>query len=668
MKRVFSVFFLLTINSFLAVAQQQRQEIFEGSFSIIENEEGEARYGFFLNEEGEKVKNGEFVFKSEYLDSAENFFQRRINGFYSNGKKDRKWIYQNNIYSININTVNERFQVQSNVDGTTQRLEANFKNGIAEGQWKLEEYRIEASEQKERTKWLQVNFLNGRMIDNFVFSGYVDDMKTEISGKFSKQHFFDGEWELKFFRDSVEFVEKRVFDNGFLISLIQKDVTNDIVFHEIDNSRVRQKLDNVRRGVSDIDYTIGNDFFGVSFDDGFPLFSEESISQRFGNDILIRVFSILTESGKVPGLDLAGVEKLRPGGTRRFEYTFTAEERRVLDETQTQLAAYASDLEKFVNNTTLSLNRQKSDSLSFSFKLAEKLLSNFKVVENNLDLLMSDSFKYQSKRTYFRSGIEGIASMDTIRYTYDGEEKKRFIENPVDFSDSDKIVFSIGEYVKAKGKIVEELDPFFKEAIIDIEQDMVSQQLEEDLVNSIQEVNDTYDIQRGVDTADEDGVILTRFHVALYANFQRKLDNLMQEYSTAEGFEEKQEKGLEIINMAQIYKEAYEPIGDVRRKLQQLDEAYTKISYNPYMDRHDIKTRIKRNIYFAAIDHLLPDYRDRIIEENEFTEIPGLIEEMNAAFDRLFEIANKPDSETRTIERRLRRESSPNRIKRILDI
>lgn len=649
-------------------SQQRINEVYEGDYSIIDSEQGKARYGFYTDEDGMKIKNGSFSFASEHIDSLDSFFQRKINGTYSNGLKDKKWTYVNNVFKIKINTVSDKFQVQSTVDGKVQKLNAEFESGKASGNWRLEEYSVEQSEQTDRLRLLVANFHDGRLRGDFLFDGKIDGQQIKINGQFSKEHFFDGEWELSYMRDSVEFLEKRIFENGFLLSLNQKDLTNDIVFHDIINTRVKEKIQNVKSGVEEIDYTIGNDFFGNAFDDGFPLFSEESISQRYGNEVLAQVFNLIIDPGIIIGMDLEGITKLRPGGTRRFEYTLTNREKEALNEAETLVTNYTSDLEKFVNNTTLSLNRQRSDSLSYSFRLAERMLKNFKLIGENIELLKSDNFKYQSKRTYFRSGIEGVNPVDTIRYTFDGEERQRIIANSVDFSDSDKVIFNIKEYVEEQALIIERLDPFFKDEIIIIEQDMVSQQLEEDLLNSLAKVKETYDIQRGFESMDKDGVILTRFHISMFQNYERKLDLLMQAYSTSDGFEEKQERGLEILNLAQTYYEAYEPIGEVRKKLQQLDEAYTKISYNPYMDRHDIKTRIKRNIYFAAIDYLLPDYRERIINAEDFEEIPDLIEEMNSVFNRLIEIANKPDSETRSIERRLRRESNPNRIKRIIDL
>jgi|GEM_PF-3375738 len=668
MKKKILIILIYLATFSLANAQRKPVRNFDGPFSINQVESGNAKYQFFLDENEEEVLHGNFFFSSESMDTTGLFIQRKINGIYSEGLKDKNWTYTNNTFKVNIKTITDRFQVQSTVSGLSQKLEANFDQGKPTGKWRLEESLIEESRTSERLKFLEANFRNGRMIGGFEFEGVLDDEKIHIKGQFNPGHFFDGVWNFSFFKDTIEYKEERIYDDGFLVSLVQRDITNNIVLHEITYDRVKSKLLNSRAGVDEIDYKIGDDFFGIAFDDGFPFFSEEEISQKFGNDLLARVFNLITDKGSVTGLELSGIDVINPGATRRFEYTLTSKEKDLLEQALVLAINYSSDLEKFVNNTTLSLNKQRSDSLSFSYRYAERMLENFNVVKENIELLQSDYFKYQSKRTYYRAGIEGLPEQDTIRYNFDGEQRLKVIPNPITFSDSDAIVQNIFDFIRKKGEVVDSLDPFFKESILEIEQYLVSQQLEEDLILFMNKIEETFEVQRGVDAIGEDGVILTRFHISMYENYQNKLNLLMQDYSNIEDFEEKQEVGLRILNLIKTYLDAYEPVGEVRKKLQQLDEAYTKMSYNPYMDRHDIKTRIKRNIYFAAVDHLLPDYRERIINVENFEEIPSLISEMNIAFDRLFEIAKLPDSETRSMERRLRRESNPSRIKRILEI
>ncbi|MFC0657431.1 hypothetical protein ACFFF3_15570 [Mongoliitalea lutea] len=634
----------------------------------MENVIGSANFNYYLNASGDTVLHGGFSFVSENVDSLGRFIQRRVNGTYHEGKKDKVWQYIHNTFEVSINTVNERFQVQTSLNGTTQKLEANYDMGEASGMWKLEEFMVDDGKLSKQLKNLQVNFQESRLIGPFSFFVHSPPNSTQIKGQFNTRHFFDGKWELTYRKDSIDYHEERLYDDGFLISLVQKDNSNGITIFEVSFDRVKQKLQDAREGKEGIDFKIGSDFFDVFFDDGFPYFSKEEISQKNGNEILNDLFSLISSNTLVIGLKLEGSPELLPAATRRFEYTLTAKERELLDKAEKSVNRYISDLEKFVNNTSLALYRQRSDSLSFSFRYAERILGNLQIVRDNLDLLHSDYFKYQSKRTYFRPGVEGLLAYDTVRYSYDGQQRSKVIPNEVDFSNSDLIIQNLFTYVEKKGAIIETLDPFFKSSIIEIEEFLVSQQLEEDILMYLKRVEETYDVKRGIDAVDKDGVILTRFHVAMYSNYEQKRDLLMQEYTNLIDFEKKQAVGLEILELTKVYIDAYAPVGEVRKKLQQLDEAYTRMSYNPYMDRHDIKTRIKRNIYFAAIDHLLPSYRENIIDAESYEEIPRLLTEMDAAFQRLFELAKLPDSETQVIERRLRRESNPNRIKRILEL
>lgn len=644
---------------------QAQQKNYSGEFRLSESEVGTARYSYVEGDSSEKIKTGPFSYSFEKYSSNSNSIKRSIQGQYVNDLKDGRWIYETNKYDVNIESINERFQIRASVDGQLTKAEVGYQRGKAQGDWKIETQELKNGRLQGQKELLTAKFSNGRMVDQFL---YRNQNGTEISGSFNTSHFFNGLWKLKYRRDSVNYEEERIYDDGFLVELKLKNIDDDLILYDLSYRRVKEKLGNVRRGVGDISYKIGDEFFGVLFDDGFPVFSEEELSQTYGNQFITDAMNIFVEEEFLSEINLVGLLAVDPGATRRFEYTFSEKENIALQESSQLLSQYISDIEKFINNTTLTLNRQRSDSLAYSYRLLDSTLNKLKILEVNTNRLLGSEFKYQSRNTYFKEGIEGINRFDTVRYSYNNEERVRVFDNKVSVTNGEGIILNIRNYIQAKADLIDRLDPFMKESIIEIEKDLVSQQLEEDIVKYLAQVDEIYQIQRGLNVLDDDSIPLTNLHLELYANYQRKLERRMQTYSEAEGFEEKQKAGLEIIGLSQTFIDVYEPAGKLREMTKKLDEAYTRYSYNPYMDRHDIKTRIKRNIYFAAIDILIPSFRKDLVETQDYNEIPSIIKEMEETFERLFEIAKLDDSETRSLERRLRRENNPNRIKRLLDI
>lgn len=638
---------------------------FSGPF-LLDEEEGNAEFSFFMEDSVRKI-SGPFNYNSEYFNDEGIFVQRTISGEYSEGRKAGAWTYLNNYFDIKVKSVGKNFQVQSDVSGRTSALKANYQAGLASNKWIYEEQVIENGSLSHRDKLVEVIFNRGKMAGPFSYQSDDPNFPMKITGAFSDDGYFDGEWNLDYFVDSVRYLEKRIYKGGFLTNLQVENINEGILIHEVSYETVVNKLEMLTQEDADLDFAVGDKPFGLLFDDGFRSFSEEEVSQYLGNEVLGTVLNTF-QSDVITGLDLEGAGRIEIGSTRRFEYTFTRREQTALQELSELIDQRTSDIQKFISNTSLYLNRQKSDSLAFSYKFHENSLNKYEILRKEIDRLKGDEFKYQSREFYYKDGIVGIDRIDTISYTFDGESRFRIFDNGVSLQNGDGIIFNILAYAKQKAENLDQFDPFMRASLIDIERDIESQQLEESILVYLDSLEQIFDVKRGFDVVDSDSIPLTYFLLDMYSNYHKKLDIKMQAYSNADGFAELQESGLEIIGLVQAYIEAYEPIGLVRSRMKVIDEAYTRYDYNPYMDRHDIKTRTKRNIFMAAMEYLLPDYRNRIIALDDYEELLPLIEEMEEAFERLLEISTLPDSETRSMERRLRRESNPERIKRVLGI
>ncbi|MCC5939190.1 MAG: hypothetical protein JJU34_18060 [Lunatimonas sp.] len=645
----------------------EAQDIFtyKGSFSLGD-EVGEAEYSFFVRD-SINVFDGPFFYSSEYFDEAGRFVQRRISGIYENGKKHGNWIYKNNFYDITVETVTDNFKAETTINGLSTSLRAVYESGKAIGNWVFEEKEVVNGKTGKNAKSLEVFFSEGMKAGPFRFSMDGSEGQTLVRGNFSADSFFDGEWSMEYSIDAVKYFETRMYDNGFLTNLRLENRNESVAVFDVEYESVIEKLAALQREDSDLDFKMGDRSFGLVFDDGFPSISEEEASQFLGNKVLGEALNVL-KSREIGGLELEGIDLIDFGATRRFEYTFTKAEEAALSEAADLIDQSISDIQKFINNSSLSLNRQKNDSLAFSFKLYENSLAKFELLSQEVERLKGDEFKYQSRDFYYQDGIQGINRVDTITYTFDGESRYRIVDNGASLVNGEGIVFNMLAYAQQKAEYISRFDSFLRNSLLEIEREIASQQLEEDILSYLDSLEARFDVGRGFDVMDSDGIPLSNFLLGLYYNFNKKLDISRQAYSNAEGFRARQEIGLDMIGLIQAYLKAYEPIGMVRKRMEILDEAFTRYDYNPYMDRHDIKTRTKRNIYLAAMEYLLPDYRNRIIEVEDYRELLPLIAEMNDAFDRLVEIASMPDAETRTMERRLRRESNPDRIRRVLDL
>jgi hypothetical protein len=670
--KISALLFLLLIASTIPSFSQTKDlpknlQRYEGPYTLNEYEQGVASYSYTVDKDGNHIKSGIFSYRNEFFDNDNKLIQRHFSGNYTNGLKSGKWNYSNHVYDINLITVTEKLQLKADINGVRTRLEGNYVNGKAHGQWKFEEQKIKNEREIGVMDVTTLNFKDGRMVGSFRYRSLQVDNLVNVEGRFNDDHFMHGKWVLEYITDSIPIREFRTYENGFLLDLRIIHVLKDSVLTDITYNRVREKLENINSGEPDLPYQVGDRYFGFLFDDGFPELSSYKISQLQGNKILEKAITPIT-ARRISGLNLEGIEALLPGATRRFVYTYTEAESNALSETSQKLQHYISYIDGVINNPTLTLHRQRSDTLAFTYKFLANTLDKLNILKENVALLESDEFKYQSRNTYFANGIEGVHRVDTIRYTFDEEERVRLFDNDVSIRDEAGIVFNLQAYVDVKANTIERLAPFVSASITEIERDLINTRTEQNILLHIDSVTAVFNVDRGINSVDQYNIPLTRTLVSLYDNYQRKLDSKMQEYSTASEFEIRQAAAMNIIEMSQIYIDAYQQLGVLPRRLEVLNQSYMKLSYNPYMDTYDIPTRIKRNIYTASILYLIPYIQNQVVNAEDYREIPSHLTTLEQTFDRLLEISELEDSATKSMERRLRRENNPERIKRILNI
>ena len=98
-----------------------------------------------------------------------------------------------------------------------------------------------------------------------------------------------------------------------------------------------------------------------------------------------------------------------------------------------------------------------------------------------------------------------------------------------------------------------------------------------------------------------------------------------------------------------------------------LDSAFTRYIPNPFFDR-PAESRIKSHIYQRGAVRLFEYYKELLKNASDHIEINERVEQIFRLRERLTELAARDDEETDRINKSLRRENVPERIKRILGL
>jgi hypothetical protein len=262
--------------------------------------------------------------------------------------------------------------------------------------------------------------------------------------------------------------------------------------------------------------------------------------------------------------------------------------------------------------------------------------------------------------------------VDSIRYDFDGEERVRAVVNEACVTDGKDVILNIDRFLKVLKEHLTATAGFLDGELKLLKREQQLTDTEERILALTDSVFVRYTGHTETDSdngSNGDDGQASELHRAVFRNLMvQSRKRMMQDYSNLENYTEKQEKGLRILDLLNTLLDAHPRLEEVNGMPEKLDEAFTAFEYNPYMGRHDIKVRKKKRIYDRAMLDLWPHVLRQLDSEKDHARMASVLDETFRLYERLVEISKQPDSDTSKLERRLRSETDPERIKKLLDL
>lgn len=203
---------------------------------------GEASYAYLDGEDGERIKNGKFSFKTEgYQENAS------VDGVYKDGVKEGKWTTKTTRGKSYIRPPKPQDNIGALKGEGISTMSGNYVNGKREGQWMFSGGKPVDGISKSALKSV-ANFFEGVLDGAFSYS--LDDpdgnhglYSISLTGVFTKG-MMDGKWVLKYKNhNKIELVRTLVFKDGKLISAKLVDTsTGSIAAKDSDAERYTKKM------------------------------------------------------------------------------------------------------------------------------------------------------------------------------------------------------------------------------------------------------------------------------------------------------------------------------------------------------------------------------------------------------------------------------------------
>ena len=188
----------------------QKKLSYEGPYQNGIPAKATARYSYFVDKSGKKIKDGSFRYLVKEKEHDYRFMQN-FQGNYSHGLKDGAWEYE--IKSKDYTRDNEGFYTTSEIS-----LKASYSVGYPDGEW-IYSALVYKRKKKADGDWdkkilvkdvkMQVNFKDGVLMDSIQIhdnQGITLDVLCDAEG------FLDGDFVIK----SSKFSMKNQYADGFL--------------------------------------------------------------------------------------------------------------------------------------------------------------------------------------------------------------------------------------------------------------------------------------------------------------------------------------------------------------------------------------------------------------------------------------------------------------------
>jgi hypothetical protein len=629
------------------------QKVYEGKYEWG-GRNGQARFEYVNDRSGKSTLQGKFYFVSLQKDTLRQAALEKYeaNGQYKQGKKQGKWLYQDEKHRIVLKDV-INLEVVSDLESHIYQIQASYEQDLLQGLWSYQHQRYQ-----EKTLETVSQIKTLQMKEGFVTGAFEFQHKEKllfISGSCNAEGLMDGEWKFIYPLQGRNIEETRRYENGFLLSLQQRDADNKKMLLDLAYEDNKRKLAALAQKEK-VEYRVSNTFFGLQFNDGYRRRSPEYAAQIEGNKHLEQALKLML--GQEKGY-FSEKESKYPIRTKRFEYNLPKEREKELKELAELYPRLRETVRTQKNSNKLILNKEKSDSLAFAYAFILQMDEKLNKFENIVRILTSDNIKYFDESIYTRDGLEYLAPFDTVRYEFRGEKKEKVLNNRQVLDNSNHLSKSILAYLQYEENLTNPLVAFIKKELGQLEVIGNLDNLENQLLRQKKKVLLLLDSTSFVSPAQY------QFHQKLKEkHFEGTLERLNQSYAAAENYEEKIQHIEQMLDILESIEAVCEESGAIFDRHKRIDEAYMENNFNAFTyTNYDV--RVKERLYKAGNERLFRHYLEQLLSDKDYKEIKGYLPRIALLQERLLQLR---EEDTRAIERKLSSNTKPSAIESLLKI
>jgi hypothetical protein len=654
---IFSLLIVFTINALSA----QTKQTYKGTLQLNSDLLGEADYQYLISKK-DTLKHGSFFFNYFNVDTLNDNLKKSltISGNYNNGLKNGKWVYSYKSLKAEKSFEVKNYDVVFLSTGKELLVNGNFNNGKANGVWSAAEYSIKKSEVADTITFMQANYQNGRAVGAILGKSG----KIGFSGSLNQEGLAHGEWILTHkYTDNSKLTEHRFFDNGLLKDhyLVIEGDTVTMLYIGIDNtidegetweisplnSRYFRTIKSANMGIDSSKCRNGQ---VISFKDTTDFFINQS------NVFLEHSLSLLLHHNKKNIWELTeGSDPISLPSVKLRKYPMDKQEEKNLKISADYINTSLEFISDFFDNADIAIDRHTVKQLSLYYEVMSEHKSKVNYLNNLVQQFTDPSFKYINRKEIFDVLSCNILYPLTIHYEYKDfkfEDDYKFPE----LADEEDYSLVVREILE---EIVDDLTAIARE----IEEILTKSKKQTKLSDKEKNLVTKRDSIIALYSNENKDEAYNQYHTAISENVILYVNNAFRNYAKLE-FENK-------IDTIDFYLTCFEAIvnlygkqSEIPKKLERLDETYTRVIWNPYTFT-DMEERVKERLYKTFETILMPFYLSDLESSINCNSLPNKFNNFELIYRRMMILR---DQDTKELEKELRKVSDPRKVIDILGL
>lgn len=653
-KAGFFIFIFVLVSSWNGILAQDFKKV---DFYLKDSTQGKASYSV-LKSKRKDLKNGKFEFSSTQVDTTTKAIKStQYTGFYNDNIKNQKWKFSFLELNSESTSMVKDYELVRETSGTEFLIEGNFLDGKPDNEWRVVKHHVKNSKVGDTIFFLKAHFKAGQLNGDL----WSYNEKLSMKGQFDAQSFLDGHWIVKHkIPENIKVEEHRIYQNGIFKSHYFMIENQQVLVQHVGLDIIPDLENEIW-----VDVPVSEEYFNIiSFaNTGYNMDNIHLPKEKL--DSLVELTHDISKRALISYGDfrntqiwnqLDGSDEFQYPVFKLRKYELTATEKKGIKETVSKINKIQQKIDDFLQKPELDVILFAYKDLNLYHEWLKIHSQEFQKINEFSKKIKNPAFEFINRKDFFEIIKPEVNFPSQFDYYFNNEKftAQSTIQNLKSIPSYDWE--QIQQFIS---KIEKDIDATIEKAHVFLVRYQRQTALKDRELLLIQKRDSVLEIFNPDNKREDFNV-----HHLKVAPIIIEFTNQTFKAYASKSLEEKKEEVDSYIQCMDDVLTFYEKWKDIPRRLNRLDELYTRTTFNPHVFTN-MDERVKARLYETYEEMLLPYFLEEAIQNLTCESVLKSALDFEVLYRKMVDLR---EQDTKILERQLRRVKTPMEAIQILNL